>query len=142
MSLVDVARTNTFNTFMIFISKPLPTHPKLHSIDESPALVTLVTPSFWVVAVGTDAFNKAVGEKTLTVFASQLLHSVLHEKTMLVESPEYILGYPERAAMNEGHSNDYLTMPFLFFDTPLTLLLLLFINTSIDTSIYCHCEVI
>lgn len=125
MSLVDVARTNTFNTFMIFISKPLPTHPKLHSIDESPALVTLVTPSFWVVAVGTDAFNKAVGEKTLTVFASQLLHSVLHEKTMLVESPEYILGYPERAAMNEGHSNDYLTAIFVFrhtIDTTITII--------------------
>lgn len=77
------------------INMLLQTHPELHSIDETPTLVTLVTTSFWVGAVGTDAFYKAVGKEALTAFTSELLHRVFHEKVMLVESPENILGYPK-----------------------------------------------
>lgn len=79
------------------INMILPTHPELDSIDETPTLVTLVTASLWVAAVGTDAFNEAVGQEALAVFTTQLLHCVLHQETMVVESPENILGYPKRA---------------------------------------------
>lgn len=72
------------------------THPQLHSIDEPPALVTLVTTSFWVAAVGTDALYEAVGEEALAAFTTQLLHRVFQEETMLVKSPENILGNPEK----------------------------------------------
>lgn len=90
------------------INMLLPTHPELHSIDEPPTLVTLVTTSFWVAAVGTGAFYEAVGKEALAVFTTQLLHSVFHKETMLVEAPENILGYPERITedktkMDERH---------------------------------------
>lgn len=49
---------------------PLRTHPELHSIDEPPALVTLVTTSFWVAAVGTGAFYETVSQETLTVLTT------------------------------------------------------------------------
>lgn len=78
------------------INTLLPTHLELHGIDEPPTLVTLVTASFWVAAVGADAFYEAVGKEALAVFTAQLLHSVFHKETTLVEAPENILGYPER----------------------------------------------
>ena len=74
----------------------LPTHPELHSIDEPPTLVTLVTTGFWVAAVGTGAFYEAIGKETLAVFTTQLLHRVFHEEAMIVETPENILGNPDR----------------------------------------------
>ena len=64
--------------FLLPVIINFPTHPELHSIDETPTLVTLVTTSFWVAAVGTDAFHEAVGEETLAVFTTQLLHRVFH----------------------------------------------------------------
>lgn len=78
------------------INTLLPTHPELHGIDEPPTLVTLVTTSFGVAAVGTGAFHKTVSKETLAAFTTQLLHRVFHEETVLVESPENILGYSVR----------------------------------------------
>lgn len=74
----------------------LQTDPELHSIDEPPTLVTLITTSFWVAAVRTVALYEAVGQETLTVLTAQLLHCVFHQESMLVETPENILGYPEK----------------------------------------------
>lgn len=72
------------------------TYTQLHGVDEPPTLVTLVTASFWVAAVGTDALYEAVGEEALAVLTAQLLHGVFQKETMLVDFPENILGNPER----------------------------------------------
>lgn len=75
---------------------PTEAHPELHSVDEAPALVTLVTTSFGVAAVGTDAFYETVSQETLAVLTAQLLHQVFQQVTTLVESPENVLGNPVR----------------------------------------------
>lgn len=51
--------------------------------------------------MGTDAFNKAVSQETLTLLTSQLLNGVFHEEPVFVESPEYILGYSAHRNQNQ-----------------------------------------
>lgn len=63
---------------MVLSSVYFSTHPELYGIDEPPTLVTLVTTSLWVAAVGTGSFYKAVGKEALAVFTTQLLHRVFH----------------------------------------------------------------
>ncbi len=101
--------SNNWHRFILFIlllpliiNILLPTHLELDSVDEPPALVTLVTSSFWVAAKRTGTFNEAIGKEALAVFTTQLLHRVLYKEAMLVESPENVLGYPERKTRDQG----------------------------------------
>lgn len=72
--ICDLPFITTLNMYIL----PLRTHPELHSIDEPPTLVTLVSTCFWVAAVGTGAFYKTVSQETLTVLTTQLLHCLLN----------------------------------------------------------------
>lgn len=84
----------------------LQTHPELHGIYEPPALVTLITTSLWIAAVRTGAFYESVSQETLTALTTQLFHRVFHQESMLVESPEYILGNSkERRRRKKGKTD-------------------------------------
>lgn len=69
-------------------------HLELDSIDESTTFVALVPTGLWVRTVGTDSFDEAVGKEALAVFTTQLLHCVFQQKTIPMQVPENILGYP------------------------------------------------
>lgn len=71
-------------------------HPELHGVNEPSALVALVAAGLRVAAVGTRPLHEAVSQEALTVFTAQLLHHVLHQETVLVETPEDVLGYSAR----------------------------------------------
>lgn len=68
-------------------------HPELHGVDEPSTFVALVAAGLRVAAEGTRALHEAVSQEALTVFTAQLLHHVLHQETVLVETPEDVLGY-------------------------------------------------
>lgn len=78
----------------IIIFKDLTPHLQLYGIDESATFVTLVPTGLWVCAVGTDSFYEAVGKEALAVVTTKLLHCIFQQKTILVQAPENILGYP------------------------------------------------
>lgn len=78
----------------IIIGTDLVPHLQLDGIDEPATFVTLVPAGLRVCAVGTDSFDEAVGEEALAVVAAQLLHCVFQQKSILVQAPENILGYP------------------------------------------------
>lgn len=83
------SRTVSIDSFHGFNS-----HLELHRVDEASTLVALVPAGLWVRAVGADPFDKAVGEEALAGFATQLLHRVFQQETVLVQAPENILGDP------------------------------------------------